>query len=137
VNQKPSQLRVSVCVGPDATADDTAIASLRTDLIEVDGLKQIETITQSSNYAGPEATKSPTSLGVVGLTLTIAPLALKQVAAITRMWLDRQKARTITMEVNGEKLEISASSSSEQRAALDLFLERHNPNRNATEPGNE
>ncbi|MFE0489430.1 hypothetical protein [Streptomyces griseoaurantiacus] len=136
MNQNPSQLRVTITVDPGTIADGRAIENLRADFLEVDGLKKVEAVTRTSNYTGAENPKSSTSLGVMGLTLTIAPFALKQVAAITSMWLDRQKARTIKIEVDGEFLELSATSNEEQVAALELFLARHTPQQDGTDAGN-
>ncbi|MET7270535.1 hypothetical protein ABZS59_04895 [Streptomyces flaveolus] len=121
------RLAVAVSIEPTEGADETVIARLRNDFLEVRGLKRIEITASPSHYTGPGNPKSPASWGVMGIALTAAPVALKQITNILRLWLDRQKARTVTIEIDGEKLELSASSSADQKEALALFLERHMP----------
>ncbi|MGW2286630.1 hypothetical protein [Streptomyces phaeochromogenes] len=127
MDDKTSHVQASVTLGADPIPDEGVLVSLRRDLLGVSGIKKLEAVSSTRRHDGLSTTKSSTALGIVGLTVTMAPFALKQAVTVIQMWLDRQKARTVTIEIGGEKLELTASVAADQRAALDLFLQRHAP----------
>ncbi|WP_328732024.1 hypothetical protein OHT20_18585 [Streptomyces caniferus] len=127
VDNGTSCVQVSVTLGDEPITDEEVVVGLRRDLLEVNGIKALEAISSDTKHDGPAIPKSSSAMGIIGLALSVSPWALKQVATVVKMWLDRQKSRTVTIEIDGEKLELKASKGADQKAALEFFLRRHSP----------
>ncbi|WP_158686606.1 hypothetical protein [Streptomyces griseoflavus] len=113
---------------PGPNGDETIIASLRQDLLSIPNVKKVDPILAENSQTDEFLTrKSGTAIGVAGIAATLAPFALRQVVAMLKAWTERQAARTIIIEIEGDRLEIKAGSNREQRHAMDLFLQRHTP----------
>ena len=106
--------------------DDIVMAALRQELISLPGVKKVDpTPAEDQKTDDFLSSKSGTALGIAGLTVTIAPFALKQAVALLKVWVERQKARTVIVELEGDRIEVKASSPREQRQAMELFLQRN------------
>ncbi|MFE4416997.1 hypothetical protein [Streptomyces sp. NPDC056817] len=126
---------------PGSNGDEIIIAALRQDLLSLPDVKRVDPIpVEDPETDGVLNKKSGAAIGIVGITVTLAPFALRKAVSVLQIWAERQKARTIIMEVEGERLEINASSNREQRQAMELFLQRHTrtpelPSRNESPTG--
>ncbi|MEU4310936.1 hypothetical protein [Streptomyces rochei] len=106
--------------------DDIRFAALREELLSLPSVKRVDPApAEGQEINGYLTAKSGAAIGIAGLTLTFAPFALKQAVALLRAWTERQKARSIILEMEGERIEIKASSNREQRQAMELFIQRH------------
>ncbi|MEV5812153.1 hypothetical protein [Streptomyces mutabilis] len=137
MSDKTSDLCLTVTLGPGVIADETAIKNLRNELLEVRGLFGVHPANAAAEHSGPGTPKSPMTFGLVGLTLTAAPFALRQITTVIKAWLERQKARTIILEVDGERLEMTAPTSKDQEAALEFFIQRHSASSSNSTQGND
>jgi hypothetical protein len=112
---------------PSGAHDDNIIfAALRQELLSLPSVKRVDLTPSESQAFGEHLTaKSGVAIGIAGLTVSVAPLALKQAVALLHAWTERQKARSVIMEIGGERIEITAGSNREQQQAMELFLQRH------------
>ncbi|MCX4813852.1 hypothetical protein OG601_24965 [Streptomyces sp. NBC_01239] len=138
MSDRTSDLCLTVTLGPGAITDETAISSLRNELLEVRGLLRVHPANAAAEHSSPGTPKSPMTLGLVGLTLTAAPFALRQVTTVIKAWLERQKSRTLILEVDGKRLEMTALTNKDQEAALEFFIQRHSTSAsNSTQESNQ
>ncbi|SDL73842.1 caspase family protein [Nonomuraea jiangxiensis] len=117
------QLQVRVI---DAAADpqelDSATASLRNDLLELD-------VVVSAGTAGeaPEGSRAVLSFTLGGMVIALAgtELLASIVNAVTA-WLNRHQHRSVKLEVDGDVLELTGIRAVEQRELTEVWLRRRN-----------
>jgi hypothetical protein len=67
------------------------------------------------------------ALGALVVTLGRTATSLRDIVAAIRRWLSRSGAvrRTVKIEIDGDRLELSEASASEQDRLIDMFVTRH------------
>jgi hypothetical protein len=124
MEEQPATLAVQVTVGPDADAEEIAEATLqlRRELLDLD----VEAVELPRAGEPPPGTRAVelAALGALVITVAKSPLLGPVVAAI-RSWLGGGPERTIKLELDGDVLELSGLSSTEQRRLTDEWLRRH------------
>ena len=124
MEERPATLGIHVAVGPDADAGEVAEATLqlRRELLDLD----VEAIELPRAGEPPPGTRAVELAAVGALLVTVAqfPLLTPVVAAV-RSWLAGAQQRSIKLELDGDVLELSGLSSTEQRRLTDEWLRRH------------
>jgi hypothetical protein len=119
-------LRVNDTDADDQQLDELA-RQLRDELMALD-------LTVEGVAAGeaPPSAKSVelAAVGALMLTLSQAPV-LAAIIGAASSWLGQRRQRTVRLELGGDVLELSGQPSQEQRRAIDAWLRRHEPDRDA------
>ena len=125
MTDQTGQLLLTLDAGPGADAEELAEVArqLRTELLELD----VETIEFGSSGETPEGAKAGSAVDWSTLLLTLAASggALTTIIGVLQSWLTRFEKRSVTLEIDGDKLEITGISSKEQRRLVDAWLSRH------------
>jgi hypothetical protein len=115
-------LRIDLDAGERAGDDerDEATRALRGELLEldVDAVERPQTVT-------PEGARAGEALTLGTLVVTLGPHALAAVSGVVRGWLDRRGDRSVALELDGDRIELTNTSAEEQRRLVDAFVARH------------
>lgn len=121
------QLIVTLDAEPDTDADDLErlTQQLRNELSELD--VQADFVT-----GGPAPTNAKAGevieWGTLLLTLAASGGVITTLINALQAWLtNRNQLATITIEIGGEKLQITGNPSPEQQRLIEAFLQRHRP----------
>ena len=110
-------------------ADDQRLATLtaylRTELLRLD----VNDVTPLSTRQAPPGTKGSELADIAGLVVTLGQSAdsLRSVITAIQAWLPRGigHPRSVTIEIDGDKLELSNATRTDQAQLVDLFINRH------------
>lgn len=96
---------------------------LRRELLELD----IDSAEHDTSGSIPEGAKAGDAftLGTLILTMAASGGVLTALINTVQTWLTRTEARGVSLEINGDKLEIKGISSEEQNRLVNLWLARH------------
>jgi hypothetical protein len=96
---------------------------LREELLELD----VESVDYVTNGELLEGAKSGTPIDWNTLLLTFAASGgvITTIINLLQSWLARHDKRTIVLEIDGDKLEVTGISSKEQKQLIDKWLSRH------------
>lgn len=120
------ELRVQLAeAGADAERLDELTGYLRQELLELD----VEDVTAIPAGDAPPGTRAFEAIAVGGLLVTLgeASQGVRKVVSTIRAWLARGSGvkRTIRLELDGDVLELSEVSATEQTRLIELFVNRH------------
>lgn len=111
--------------GASAERLDTLTGYLRQELLELD----VDDVRRAQGGAAPPGTRAVDIMALGGLVVTLGRTAagLKDVVAAVRRWLARGDGvrRTVKIEIDGDTLELSEVSATEQDRLITLFVSRH------------
>jgi hypothetical protein len=117
-------LGIQVAVGPDGDTEEVVQATLQLhrELLELD----VDTVEVPSTGEAPPGSRAVDleSLGALAVNIAESQL-LTAVMATIRSWLTASSRRSIKLELDGDVLELTGVSSSEQRRLTDEWLDRH------------
>ena len=119
-----SQLVLNIDPGSDADAEELAelTRQLREDLLQLD----VEAVDLVSGGKAPAGTKAvdPVTAGTLLLTLAASGGVLTTLINALQSWLTRHERRGVTLEIGGDKLEVTGISSEEQQRLIEAWLSR-------------
>lgn len=119
-----ARLGIQVAVGPDGDADEVAQATLqlRRELLDLD----VDAVEMPKTGEAPQGSRAVdlTALGALAVNMAESQL-LTAVIATIRSWLTASSRRGIKLELDGDVLELTGVSSSDQRRLTDEWLKRH------------
>ncbi|MHC4616927.1 MAG: effector-associated constant component EACC1 [Planctomycetota bacterium] len=119
------ELMLHVNVEPEDGAEELAELGrqLRTDLLELD----VENVDFVRADETPEGTKTGTPIDWTTLLLTVAASGgvLTTLINVLQAWLTRQDRKSLSLEIDGDKLTVTGISSKEQKRLIDAWLSRH------------
>jgi hypothetical protein len=111
--------------GADAERVDLLTGHLRRDLDQLD----VDDVRRLPDGLAPPGTRAFDVAVVGGLIVSLgtSAQALGSVLAAVRSWLSRSPGpvRTVRLELDGDVLELSQASASEQERLIELFASRH------------
>jgi hypothetical protein len=111
--------------GANAEQLDVLTGYLRQELLQLD----VDDVLRRSVGQAPPGSRAidVDTLGGLVVALGQSATGLKDVIAAIRWWLSRGDAgrRTVTIEVDGDKLQLSHVSAAEQDRLIDMFVDRH------------
>lgn len=124
--ERPATLGIQVELGPDADDEEVAEATLqlRRELLDLD-VDSVDLPTASQPPPGTRGMELA-ALGALLVSVTQSQL-LAPVLAAVRSWLGGSPQRSIKLELEGDTLELTGISSTEQRRLVDEWLQRHTP----------
>lgn len=126
MEERPATLGIQVELGPDADDEEVAEATLqlRRELLDLD-VDSVDLPTASQPPPGTRGMELA-ALGALLVSVTQSQL-LAPVLAAVRSWLGGSPQRSIKLELEGDTLELTGISSTEQRRLVDEWLQRHTP----------
>jgi hypothetical protein len=126
MEERPATLGIQVELGPDADDEEVAEATLqlRRELLDLD----VDSVDLPTAGQPPPGTRGVelAALGALLVSVTQSQL-LAPVMAAVRSWLGGSPQRSIKLELEGDTLELTGISSTEQRRLVDEWLQRHTP----------
>jgi hypothetical protein len=126
MEERPATLGIQVELGPDADDEEVAEATLqlRRELLDLD----VDSVDLPTAGQPPPGTRGVelAALGALLVSVTQSQLLTPVLAAI-RSWLGGGPQRSIKLELEGDTLELTGISSTEQRRLVDEWLQRHTP----------
>jgi hypothetical protein len=118
-------LLLSLEAGPGTDDEELAelTRQLRTEFMEVD----VESIDFASIDEAPVGSKSgpPVDWGTLLLTLAASGGVLTTIINVIQSWLTRHDRHRLSIEINGDRLELTGISTDEQQQLIDAWLSRH------------
>ncbi|MDX6719059.1 MAG: hypothetical protein QOJ63_1313 [Solirubrobacteraceae bacterium] len=121
------KVAMAVAVDPGADRDTDTLArlsqQLRLELADLD----VDTVRFAAGGAAPEGAKSVELLDVGGLVVVLGLRrhVLRAVVDTVAAWLARQQARSVKLTLDGDELEVTGLSSTEQKQLMARWVERH------------
>ena len=104
----------------DADERDEAARALGAELRELD----VEDVRRPAAPAPPGSRGAEAA--VLGtLVVTLGRGALAAVTGAIQQWIARRGGRSVTLELDGDRLEVSGISGAEQRRLIETFVARH------------
>jgi hypothetical protein len=109
--------------GADAAEIESATTRLRTELLEL----PVDRVERPLGGDAPAGARVAEVLALGGLLVTLGRNA-GTIASVVRGlqgWLARDRNRTVSLEIDGDKLEVTGISSTEQERLIDAWISRH------------
>lgn len=120
-------IEIQITIAPDVGETDAELMRLARSLQkEVQNLN-VDQITLARNAQSAVGSKNldAISWGTLLVTFVTSQGVAVALIGLLQHWLSRQERRTITLEINGDKLEITGVSSETQQKLIDEWLQRH------------
>jgi hypothetical protein len=117
------ELRVEVDLGADAdTAEvDEQALLLRADLLELD----VDSVERPSAGPAPEGARAVDAIELGTLLVELTTGMIVPVVHSIRAWVARRQTRSVKLTLDGDSIELSNASDSEQQQILEAFFARH------------
>ncbi len=120
-----SQLQIEI--GAPADSDDQERAELtqrlRDELLDLD--VDAVNLARGADVAMGAKAIDATAIAELIVHLGSAPAILGSVSACIRSWLQRQRAQSVKLTLDGDTLEVTAVSSAEQDRLITMWVARH------------
>lgn len=122
---KTISVKLSFEVGQDVDIEEkeSLTRQLRDELIDLD----VEAVDYVSGGKVPARAKAgdPITWGALLLALAASGGVFTTLISAVQSWLTRNNQRSITLEIDGDRLELQGVSSQEQQRLTDAWLSRH------------
>jgi hypothetical protein len=98
---------------------------LRRELLTLD----VDDVQRAPGGPVPEGARAVdvAAIGSLLVSLAGAPAALRAVAGAVGAWVERSQARSVTLEIDGDPIEVTGISSADQRRLIDVWIAKHTP----------
>jgi hypothetical protein len=125
MNERTTQLRLVVNSDPEADDQDLAALAgrLRTEILDLD-VADVELL-RAGEIPGGAKTGDVVTWGALLVTLAASEGVLTTLIGFLRSWLTRNEQRSVSLEIDGDRLEVTGISSAEQQRLIDEWLKRH------------
>jgi hypothetical protein len=125
VPAQTTQLMLNIKAGPETNEEELAelTRQLREELLELD----VETVDLVRTGEAPARAKAgdPVTWGALLVALVASGGVLTTLINTLQSWLARHERRSVTLEIGGDKLEVTGISSEEQQRLINAWLSRH------------
>jgi hypothetical protein len=125
VTAERGELTVAVGAAPDADPEELGQLTnrLRDELLGLD----VDAVQAASAGDAPDSSKGFALLAATELVVRFALRRdlLESIIEGARSWLARQRARSITLTLDGDSLEVTGVNSAEQDRLIELWVMRH------------
>jgi hypothetical protein len=115
------QIQIGQGQGTDAEELEDATGRLREELLELD----VDAVDRPAAGPAPPGSRGLEIAALGTLLVTLAHDALPVVLATLGRWVSRHGERSVTIELDGDRIEVSGASAEDQRRLVDAFLARH------------
>ena len=121
-------VRLALTILPGRDADQPELErltqSLRQDLNALD--VQSVDLVRAGTVPARAKTGDPVSWGQLMVVLAASGGVLTTLIGALQAWLTNPERRAVTVEIDGDKLELTGLSSLDQRRLIDAWISRHN-----------
>jgi hypothetical protein len=115
------QIQIGQGKGTDAEELEDATGRLREELLELD----VDAVDRPAAGPAPPGSRGLEIAALGTLLVTLAHDALPVVLATLGSWVSRHGERSVTIELDGDRIEVSGASAEDQRRLVEAFLARH------------
>jgi hypothetical protein len=103
--------------------------NLRDELNELDVVEKVDLVTKDGEQA-PKGSKSGAEVAMLGSLLvtlggSLASKVIPSLANTLQSWVARQDRHTISLEIGGDKLQLTGLSDKQQEKLIDAWISRH------------
>lgn len=124
MTDQTTQLILKIDAGPEADAEELEelTRKLREELAELD-VKAVDLVRAEA----PARAKvdDPATWGMLLVALTASGGVITTLISTLQSWLTRHERRSVTLEIEGDKLEVTGISSEEQQRLINAWVSRH------------
>jgi hypothetical protein len=115
-------LKIELGAGDEAGAEeqDELTRALREELLQLD----VDTVERPVG-AAPEGARGVDAVALGTLLVTLGQGALGIVTSVIGRWAARRAGRSVTLELDGDRIELSGVSEEDQRRLIETFVARH------------
>jgi hypothetical protein len=117
-------LALAVDLGLDSDAEETAQAAmqLRAELLELD----VDSVESAADGDPPQGAKGIEAVAAGTLIIKLVESSgLRALAAVISGWLDRDKSRSIKLQIGSDVLELTGASSADQSRLIEHWIMHH------------
>ncbi|WP_030991892.1 hypothetical protein [Streptomyces sp. NRRL S-1813] len=134
MNTGVSRLTLVLTGASDTDADELQSLGeqLRRALLELD-VEDVQLARQGA--AAPEGAKPGEVIAVGALVVTTVPLLVRQVLQLVDTWLRNRPLRSVTVEIDGDTIELRNASAEDQRRLIDAFVSTRSPQAGTPQAG--
>src|SRR3954451_15209994 len=114
------RLRLDLENDSDSEEQDELTRGLRDELLQLD-------VTDVKRPAGaaPEGARAIDAVALGTLLVTLSGDTLGVVAKTIQRWISRAGSRTVSMEIDGDKIDLKGVSAEDQQKLIEAFVARH------------
>lgn len=125
MTNQATQLRLTLNAEPETDGEELEklTRQLREELLELD-VQAVDLMTDGLIPAKAKA-GDPITWGTLLLTLAASGGVFTALIRVLQAWLTRHERRSITLEIEGDKLQVTGITSAEQQQLIDAWLNRH------------
>jgi len=123
------QIELKLFLNPDAQTDDRELArltdQLRLEILELE-VEEVAPLREGEHAAGAKS-GGPVALGALLITALGSSGVIPPLFDLLKSWLARPRPslRSVTLEIDGDKLEVSGISSRQQQELIAAWMSRH------------
>ncbi|WP_326617880.1 hypothetical protein OG863_10780 [Streptomyces decoyicus] len=134
MNTGVSRLTLDLTGASDTDADELQSLGeqLRRALLELE-VEDVQLARQGA--AAPEGAKPGEVIAVGALVVTTVPLLVRQVLQLVDTWLRHRPLRSVTVEIDGDTIELGNASAEDQRRLIDAFVSTRSPQAGTPQAG--
>ncbi|MFD0166055.1 hypothetical protein ACFVJH_18135 [Streptomyces decoyicus] len=134
MNTGVSRLTLDLTGASDTDADElqSLAEQLRRALLELD-VEDVQLARQDA--AAPEGAKPGEVIAVGALVVTTVPLLVRQVLQLVDTWLRNRPLRSVTVQIDGDTIELGNASAEDQRRLIDAFVRTRSPQAGTPQSG--
>ncbi|HXE45424.1 MAG TPA: hypothetical protein VN635_09500 [Conexibacter sp.] len=118
-------VRIDLGAGADASDLDAAALALRRELMQLD----VADVRRPPADPAPEGARGADATLLGALLVSASAGALPAVVGAIAAWMRRRPGRTVTLSIEGDRIEVRGASADTERELIDAFLVRHAPPR--------
>jgi hypothetical protein len=118
VTQGESSLRVQVVADADPEHVTGLTDQLRSELLELD----VNDVALDREHEVPEGARGAEMAVVGALLVKLGPALVAPVVRVIQSWLQRSSARSVELELNGQKITVTGASSADQERLISAWI---------------
>jgi hypothetical protein len=125
MTHQATQLRLTLNAEPETDSEELEklTRQLQEELLELD----VQAVDWMTGRPLPAKAKAgdPISWGMLLLTLAASGGVFTALISVLQAWLTRHERRSVTLEIEGDKLQVTGITSTKQQQLIDAWLNRH------------
>ena len=120
------QMQLKLTIHTSSEADDEELDRLARQLCQEILDLDVEDVSLVETGEAPVGAKGdPIALGVLLVTALTSGTVFPHLLDLLKSWLTRHGLRSVTLEIDGDKLEVKGVSAQEQQQLIDAWMSRH------------
>lgn len=120
------QMQLKLTISTSSEADDEELDRLTRQLCQEILDLDVEDVSLVETGEAPIGSKgAPIALGAMLVTVLTSGTVFPHLFDLLKSWLTRHGLRSVTLEIDGDKLEVKGISAQEQQQLIDAWMSRH------------